>query len=237
MARPHQTINQLLPRSNISGSLTVVATPIGNFEDIGIRALRILKEVDFVLAENCSVTKKLLAYYDIHTPLCSYRVRSGQDVLIKYLDRLIAGENAALVCDAGTPSVADPGFQFVSRALTEGISVKCIPGASAISAALSVCGWQAGSYTFAGFPPRSRNDREIFFGNITSYPRPVVIFESSAYMVSTMCALRTAFGDNTEIFIGKDLTKTSECQLRSTLGSPDWKIYMSKGGEFVLILR
>lgn len=224
------------PESKSAGKLYVVATPIGNIEDISLRALRILKTADFIIAENCSITKKLLGVYQLSKEVCTYRPRGRSKVIEMYLERILSGEFAVIVCDAGTPSVADPGFQLTTKAAEKGIQIEAIPGACVISAALSICGWPSGKYTFTGFPPRSRSDRQQFFQDISAYPRPVVLFESSAYLSSTILSLRKALGCSSQIFLGRDITKKTELQMRTTLGAEELMVVAKSRGEYVLII-
>ncbi len=237
MAFPQIKSSRQRQENNEAGILYIVGTPIGNFEDISIRALRTLGEVDFILAENCRVINQLLAHYDIHKEVLSYRIRSDQDVLLVYLDRILKGENIALVCDAGTPSVADPGFKFINLAVKNAISVQVVPGVSALTSALSISGWPAGSCTFLGFAPRSRSDRDAFFKNLTQYPRPLVLFEKAPLLESTIEEIAHILGKDTQIFICKDLTKKSEQQFRCKAGGFSLDKQHLKHGEFVLMVK
>jgi 16S rRNA (cytidine1402-2'-O)-methyltransferase len=146
-------------------SFYVVATPIGNLEDITLRALRVLKEVDLILCEDTRVTKRLLARYEISTPTMSYHARSGETKIEKVIELLKAGKNLALVSDAGTPTISDPGSLLVSRvreALGEEVMVSTIPGASALTSALSIAGMPASEFLFLGFLPHKKGRVTLF---------------------------------------------------------------------------
>lgn len=198
------------------GTLYVVATPIGNLEDITLRALRILREADLILAEDTRVTRKLLSRYDIHTPLASYHAHSESQRTDEYVHRLIEGGSLALVTDAGTPTVSDPGDRLVAAAAQAGVPVTPIPGPSALTAVLSVSGVPGGRFVFEGFPPRGRSDRREFFEGLRDEPRAIVLYEAPQRLVSTLRAAFAALG-NREAVIGRELTKTFEEIIRGTL--------------------
>ena len=145
----------------MAGKLYVVATPIGNLEDISERALRVLREVDLVLAEDTRVTRKLLMHYDIKTPLDSYHQHSKDEKKLKILSLLREGRDIALVSDAGTPGVSDPGNELVGFLCSQGLDIQAvpIPGASSVAAALSVCGFDASKFYFAGFFPKRKREK------------------------------------------------------------------------------
>src|SRR2546423_4304551 len=150
----------------MSGSLYVVATPIGNLEDISLRALRILKEVQLIAAEDTRVTRKLLSHYDIHTPLTSFHQHSRGEKGESIVAGLAAGDSVALVSDAGMPGISDPGSELINLAISSSIPVVPIPGPNAAVSALVVSGLPTGRFTFFGFPPRTRTDRKMFFAEL-----------------------------------------------------------------------
>ncbi len=160
--------------------LYIVATPIGNLEDISMRAVRILGEVDFVLCEDTRVTSKLLKHYEIKTKTISYHQHSGEAKVNKILELLDSGKNLALVSDAGTPGISDPGGKLVAAAiekLGDMISIESVPGPSAVTAALSITGIPTDKFVFMGFPPHKKG-RQTFIERIGDSIYPVVVYES-----------------------------------------------------------
>jgi len=160
------------------GTLFVVATPIGNLEDLTFRALRTLKEVDLIAAEDTRRTSKLLAHYEIRKPLVSVREHNEAKSAARLVERLAAGESIALVSDAGTPGIADPGARLVAAVRAAGLPVIAIPGASAVAAAISICGFDASEFVFMGFPPPGGTARADWFERLDAERRPVVFFEA-----------------------------------------------------------
>jgi len=180
--------------------LSVVATPIGNLEDITLRALRVLKEADVVACEDTRQTRKLLAHFDIHTPTSTFmHVR-------KLLEQ---GKHVALVSDAGTPGVSDPGQEIVSKAREAGAEVETIPGASALTAALAVAGLRTHTFTFYGFLPLKKG-RETLFREIAESKRASVLYESPHRIMKTLEALATHMAPTRRIGVFRELTKLYE---------------------------
>ena len=161
----------------ISGTLYIVATPIGNLEDITLRALRVLKEVDLIAAEDTRHSKKLLNHYGIGTPLISYHAHNQESRGPELIRRLLDGQNIALVTDAGTPGFSDPGADLVARAWEAGLKVEAIPGPAAGVAALSLSGFK-GDILFVGFLPRGEGRRLKLFAELAREPRVIIIYES-----------------------------------------------------------
>jgi len=193
--------------------LYIIGTPIGNLEDITLRALRILKEVDFVLCEDTRVTRKLLDKYEIKTPTISYHSFSGQIKTDKILELLKEGKNIALVSDAGTPTISDPGFQLVSQVkekLGDKVMVSPIPGPSALISALSVSGLPADAFTFYGFLPRKKGKQTIV-KEILNSKRTSVFYESPHRIIKTLNLIKE-LSENQEIkiVIARELTKMFE---------------------------
>ena len=162
----------------MTGTLAVVATPIGNLEDITLRALRVLKEADYVLSEDTRVTGHLLKKYEIDTPLKRYDAHTSESNHERILADLKSGKNIALVSDAGTPGISDPGVMLVSLAREAGIRVDAIPGPSAVTAAFSIAGLSGNQFAFLGFAPQKKG-RETFFKSLRTYELPVMFFEST----------------------------------------------------------
>ena len=198
----------------------VVATPIGNLEDITLRALRVLKEVDVILCEDTRVTTKLLKKYNISTPLLSYHRRSGLLKVEKIFKLLDQGKSLALVSDAGTPTISDPGSFLISqirKRFENNVEVISIPGASALSAALSVSGVSASEFLFLGFLPHKKG-REKLFKEIAGTKRTVVFYESPHRILKTLESLGSSLGKEREVVIGRELTKIHEEIVIGTAG-------------------
>jgi len=218
----------------MSGELYVVATPIGNLEDISARALRILNEVDTILCEDTRVTRKLLSHYDIHTPTERFDAAVEGEKIASVLEQLSEGKSFALVSDAGTPTVSDPGARLVHAAHEAGLTVNSVPGPSAVTAALSISGVSADSFVFLGYPPHKKG-RQTFFDSLIREDRKVVIFESTHRILKTLEAL----GER-EVVVVSELTKMYEEVLRGT-ASDVHKIFEEhpekQKGEFVIICQ
>ena len=176
------------------GKLSIVATPIGNLEDITLRALRVLKEADVVACEDTRTSKKLLSHYDIHTPQTSFHTHSGEKGFAKILALLEEGKSVALISDAGTPGVSDPGQELVSvvRERLPDVSIETIPGPSALAAALAIAGLRAASFTFYGFLPLKKG-RETLFREIASSERASIFYESPHRILKALQSLSIAF--------------------------------------------
>jgi len=197
------------PAAPKPGVLYVVGTPIGNLEDITLRALRVLREAAVIAAEDTRVTRKLLSRYDIHTPLVSCSQHARGDRLEQLAARMAAGESVALVTDAGTPGVSDPGGELIAAALRTGVPVVPVPGPSAVLAALTVSGLPTGRFAFHGFPPRTRTDRREFFARLQEARETLVLFEAPTRLSSTLHELLHALGDR-RIAVARELTKLHE---------------------------
>ena len=198
------------------GTLYIVATPIGNLEDITLRALRILKEVDLIAAEDTRQTRKLLTHYGISTSLTSYydQIEASKAPLL--IEQLKAGKTIALVTDAGTPGISDPGYRLVSSAWKTGIKVVPIPGPSALTALLSCAGLPTDCFAFAGFLPAKKGRRVKALEKLRSEERTLVFFESAQRLLACLEDMRSVFGDR-EVAIGRELTKIYEEILRGKL--------------------
>jgi len=191
------------------GILYVVATPIGNLEDVTLRALRILREVSLIAAEDTRRTSKLLQHYSISTPTTSLHEHNEAAKAPRLVERMQAGESIALVSDAGTPAVSDPGARLVAAAHSAGISVLPVPGASAVTAAVSAAGLEASGFTFAGFPPDRSKARKTWMEWLRRQDLPVVFYEAPHRILRTLSELQEALGDR-RVGIGRELTKTYE---------------------------
>lgn len=190
------------------GVLNIVATPIGNLEDITLRALRILKEVDYVLCEDTRVTGKLLKHYEISTKLRRYDAHASERTHEQVLSDLKEGKQIALVSDAGTPGVSDPGVLLVARARAEGNTIVAIPGPSAVTTGFSIAGLVGNQFCFLGFAPQKKG-RQTFFESLESYEIPVIFFESTHRIIKTLESLNNLPFERM-ITIGRELTKMHE---------------------------
>ncbi len=193
----------------MSGLLSVVATPIGNLEDITLRALRVLKEADYVLCEDTRVTGKLLSHYEIKAKLKRYDAHVSEGVHEAILADLEDGKKIALVSDAGTPGVSDPGVLLVAAARERGVRIDAIPGASAITAAFSIAGLTGNSFAFLGFVPHKKG-RETFFKSLNDFEIPVIFYESTHRIMKTLEALPTFLPPDSRVIIAREITKMHE---------------------------
>ena len=191
------------------GSLFVVATPIGNLEDVTLRALRTLGEVDLIAAEDTRRTSKLLARYEIRKPLVSLHEHNEHRESARLVAKLQAGQSIALVSDAGTPGVSDPGALLVRAARDAGLTVVPVPGPSAVAAALSVSGIDLTEFAFMGFPPRTGAAREDWMNRLRDDPRPVVFFEAPHRIERTLTELSILLGKR-PIQVNSEITKIHE---------------------------
>jgi 16S rRNA (cytidine1402-2'-O)-methyltransferase len=215
------------------GTLFVVATPIGNLEDFTFRARRILGEVDLIAAEDTRRTAKLLAHYEIRKPLVSLREHNEFREAPRLLDRLAAGESIALVSDAGTPTVADPGSRLVQGARTRGIPVVPVPGPSAVATALSASGFDASSFVFLGFPPAKGQARKNWFEALSQDPRVQVLFEAPHRIKRTLAELEKYLVKR-HILVFRELTKINEeSGLYPNIDNCDWPKSI---GEFTIAI-
>ena len=200
----------------MAGVLYIVATPIGNLEDITLRALRVLKEVDLIAAEDTRHTRNLLNHYDIRTPLTSYHEHNERTKARPLVDRLLGGENIALVSDAGTPAISDPGYRLVVDAIHVGIRVIPVPGAAALVAALSAGGLPTDRFTFEGFLPARKQERRARLQELRQDARTLVFYEAPHRLNESLQDMQQILGDR-EIVVGRELSKVHEEFLRGTV--------------------
>ena len=193
----------------MAGTLFVVATPIGNLEDITLRALRVLREADLIACEDTRHTRKLLAHYQITTPTTSYHEHNEQQRTGRLVERLESGTDIALVSDAGTPSISDPGYRLVRAALERGVRVSPIPGACAIISALSISGRPTDSFAFLGFLPGRRAARRNRLRALRSESRTLLFFESPLRLASTLRDIDEILGSR-EVTVAREMTKVHE---------------------------
>ena len=217
------------------GILYVVATPIGNLEDITLRALRILKEVDLIAAEDTRKTRKLLSHYGIHTPLTSYYGREGKaDYLIDTLGR---GKNVAIVSEAGTPGISDPGYPLIKRAIEKGITVQSIPGPCAAISALVVSGLPTDGFIFTGFLPRKKGKLTKRLRELFNFEKAIIFYESPNRIVATLEVVKENFGE-VNVVIARELTKKFEEVIRGSIGQVLTLLKRRKvRGEVIILLH
>lgn len=226
--------------SNAAGRLYVVATPIGNLGDITRRAIDVLAGVDCIAAEDTRHSRRLLDHLGIRVPMLSLHEHNEEAAVRRVLERLVAGESVALVSDAGTPQVSDPGFPLVRASIAAGIDVVTVPGPSAVIAALSVAGLPPDRFCFEGFPPRRQAARLEYLAGLAGASPTLVFYESSHRVLETLRDMADVFGAARRAVIARELTKAHETVLRGTLGElvdcvagdPD-----QRRGEFVILVH
>jgi len=220
-----------------TGILYLVATPIGNLEDVTLRALRILKEVDIIAAEDTRVTRKLLSHFDIHTHMTAYNQHSKGQRVKELLDALVEGKNIAVVSDAGTPGISDPGHELVLLAVNNNIRIEPIPGACAAIAGLIVSGLSTTQFIFEGFPPRKNSERKAFFSGLSSEGRTICLYEAPQRLLDTLKAINQQMG-NRRIAIAREITKLFEEIFRGTVEEALARFEAEKPrGEIVIIIE
>ncbi|MEK7462537.1 MAG: 16S rRNA (cytidine(1402)-2'-O)-methyltransferase [Patescibacteria group bacterium] len=220
-----------------TGKLSLVATPIGNLEDITLRALRTLRECDYVLCEDTRVTGKLLHHHDIKAKMHRYDAHTSESAHAQILNDLEEGKHIALVSDAGTPGISDPGVLLIKQAREAQVLIEAIPGASAVTTVVSLAGIAGNQFSFLGFVPQKKG-RETFFKSLREYGHPVVFFESTHRIMKTLEALEMALPETT-LYLGRELTKMHEEMLvgsateiiRTLSENP-----VKQKGEFVVIV-
>lgn len=219
------------------GILYIVSTPIGNLEDITLRALRILKEVDLIAAEDTRHSSKLLNHYGIKKPLISYWSEKEKVRSEEIIKRLQSGQSVALISDAGTPGISDPGEVVIKKALEEGIDVIPIPGPSALISALSVSGLSLREFTFVGFLPSKKTQRRKTLEDLSLEKRTLVFYEAPHRVIETLKDMYDIFG-NRNVAVFKEITKLHEEVFRGTLEKVISEIEESTiAGEFVIVIE
>ena len=221
----------------MAGMLYLVSTPIGNLEDLTFRALRVLREVTVIAAEDTRHTQKLCAHYGITTPLTSYHDFNKEGKTPVFLKRMLEGDSIALVSDAGTPLISDPGYYLVTRAAAHNIPVVPIPGASAVLAALASSALPTDTFIFQGFLPRQSGKRSRLLEHLANEPRTLIAFETPHRIERTLKAIQEAFGDR-KVVLARELTKIHEEIIRGT-AKDILAGYRERGlkGEMTLIIE
>lgn len=222
----------------MSSKLYIVSTPIGNLEDITLRALNVLKQVDLIACEDTRTTKKLLSRYQIQKPLTSYHEHNEIEKAKELLSMLQEGHSIALVTDAGTPGVSDPGYRIVKLASENGVQIFSVPGPSAAVAALSISGLPTSSFTFLGFPPKQKKRLIEYLERIKDYPETLIFYESPRRVIKTLESMAEVFGER-NASLGREITKMYEETLRGTLSEivTTLKSRDNLKGEFTLVIE
>jgi 16S rRNA (cytidine1402-2'-O)-methyltransferase len=219
------------------GILYVVATPIGNPDDISARAIRTLEAVNVIACEDTRRTGQLLARHQIHTPTVSHYEHNEERRVPELIERLKAGEKIALVTDAGTPAISDPGFRLVRAALEANVRVAAVPGPSAAIAAVSIAGIPTDRFTFEGFVPARDAARGKLLDELRREPRTMVFYEASRRLADTLAAMATAFGESRDAAIICEITKTYERTIRGTLADLERQFRATPAlGEIVIVV-
>jgi len=217
-------------------TLYIVATPLGNLEDISQRALRILSEVDLILCEDTRVTKRLLDHYEIKTLTLSYHQHSELKKVEYIIQLLSEGKNLALVSDAGTPGISDPGNKLITKVCHLGVKIVPIPGPSAVTAAASVAGFAMDKFVFLGFPPVKKK-RKKFFAEVVNSKYPVIFYESPHRIIKSLAELRI-INSQLSIVVCRELTKKFETIYRGTVKEILEQLEKEEiRGEFVVIVE
>ena len=215
------------------GVLYIVATPIGNLEDVTLRALRVLREVAIIAAEDTRRTAHLLARHAIATPTTSLHEHNEARKSGSIIARLLDGDDVALVSDAGSPTIADPGQQLIAAALAAGVRVEPIPGPNAAIATLMVSGFATDAFAFFGFPPSRGKDRKLWFRRLVAVGGTVVFFEAPHRIKATLAELASMAGD-CQVVIGRELTKIHEELVRGPISAAITRVGAARG-EFTVV--
>ncbi len=222
----------------MSGTLYLCATPIGNLEDITVRALRVLKEADIVAAEDTRNSQKLLLHYDIHTPLTSYHEHNKWDKGRTLIAKLLDGQNVVLISDAGMPGISDPGYELVKMAYEADVQVSVLPGATASLSALTISGLPTRYFSFEGFLPVENKQRRERLETLEKEERTIILYEAPHKLRRTLVDITEKLGDAREAALVRELTKKHETVERGTLGELK-ALYEEKEprGEYVMIIH
>ena len=231
-AQAENMINKGVP-----GSLFLCATPIGNLEDITFRVLKTLKEVDLIAAEDTRNSIKLLNHFDIKTPMTSYHEFNKYDKARVLVEKILAGTNVALITDAGTPGISDPGEELVKQCRAAGIRVTSLPGPAACITALTMSGQETRRFAFEAFLPSDKNERKEILTELQNETRTMIIYEAPHRLLKTLDELKNALGGDRQLTICKELTKRYENSVGFTLDEAC--VYYESNeprGEYVLVI-
>lgn len=223
--------------STQNSRLYLVPTPIGNLEDITLRAIKILKEADVILAEDTRTSGKLLKHYHIETPMLSHHMHNEHKMVDRIVARILAGENFALISDAGTPGISDPGFLLARACIEKGIEVDCLPGATAFVPALVNSGFPNDKFVFEGFLPIKKG-RQTRLKLLSEETRTIIFYESPHKLIKTLQQFETYFGENRMVSVSRELTKLYEETRRGTVKEvKDHFIDHPPKGEIVIVVK
>lgn len=219
------------------GALYLVATPIGNLDDITFRALKVLRECDFVAAEDTRVTAKLLSHFEISKPIIIYQRHNVRNAGTEIVSKLMSGETCALVTDAGTPGISDPGQEVASVCVNAGIRVISLPGACACIAALTSSGLPTDGFVFVGFPGIKKSELDVSLLPLKNEKRTAVLYEAPHRLKKTLASIAERLGSERKIVLCRELTKINEEIIRTTVGEA-LKLYSQSEprGEYVIVL-
>lgn len=221
----------------MSGVLQIVSTPIGNLEDVSLRALRVLREADLIAAEDTRVTRKLLSRYDVHTPLVSYHEHSGPARTEEIVSTIGDGKRVALVSDAGTPGISDPGHDLIVACVEAGLVVEAIPGASAVITALVLSGMPTTRFIFDGFAPRKDGERRSYFRGLIEEERTVCLYEAPTRLLKTLGSIEAELGER-RLSVVREATKLHEEVFRGA--AREAREHFSRSnvrGEIVIVIQ
>ena len=221
-----------------TGTLYLCATPIGNLEDITFRVLRTLKEVDLIAAEDTRNSIKLLNHFEIKTPMTSYHEYNKIDKAYQLVDRLREGKNIALITDAGTPGISDPGEDIVRICYEEGIEVTSLPGAAACVTALTMSGLPTRRFAFEAFLPKDKKEHQAVLEELAGETRTMIVYEAPHHLVKTLKELEQTLGSDRRLTICRELTKRQEEKMQTTFGeSLQYYETHEPRGEYVLVIE
>lgn len=217
--------------------LYLVPTPIGNLEDMTLRAIRVLKEVDVILAEDTRTSGKLLKHFNIDTPMLSHHMHNEHKMVERIVKRIQGGENFALISDAGTPAISDPGFLLARACIEKGVDIECLPGATAFVPALVNSGFPNDKFVFEGFLPVKKG-RQTRLKMLSDETRTLIFYESPHKLVKTLQHFEEYFGENRMVSVSRELTKLFEETRRGTVKEiKEYYIEHPPKGEIVIIVK
>ena len=217
--------------------LYLVPTPIGNLEDMTLRAIKILKSVDVILAEDTRTSGKLLKHYEIETPMLSHHMHNEHKMVDRIVDRILAGENFALISDAGTPAISDPGFLLTRACIEKGVAVECLPGATAFVPAIVNSGFPNDRFIFEGFLPVKKG-RQTRLKMLAQETRTMIFYESPHKLIKTLQQFEEYFGENRQVSVSRELTKLYEETRRGSIKEvKDHYIEHPPKGEIVIVIK
>ncbi len=221
----------------MSGTLYLCATPIGNLEDITLRVLRTLKEVDLIAAEDTRNSIKLLNHFEINTPMTSYHEFNKVEKAVTLINKLKEGQNIALITDAGTPGISDPGEELVAMCYEEGIEVTSLPGPAACITAVTMSGQACRRFAFEAFLPKDKKERKRVLEEVAKETRTIIIYEAPHHLIGTIKELVQVLGESRPITLVREISKKHEEKEKTTLGEA-LLIYETKEprGEYVLVI-